>query len=137
MTTVAILGAGAWGTALAIHLAGRATAHPTVTLWTRDERHARAMAATRVNTRYLPGIVLLGVLILLWRFRNAWGRSWFFALAYFVLPADAIPDLLPMLGYTDDALVLVTALRMVSGHIRDEHREAARQTLARGLADAA
>jgi uncharacterized membrane protein YkvA (DUF1232 family) len=59
------------------------------------------------------------------------------ALAYFVLPADAIPDLLPMLGYTDDALVLVTALRMVSGHIRDEHREAARQTLARGLADAA
>ena len=58
MTTVAILGAGAWGTALAIHLAGRATAHPTVTLWTRDERHARAMAATRVNTRYLPGIVL-------------------------------------------------------------------------------
>ncbi len=58
MTTVAILGAGAWGTALAIHLAGRAAAHPAVTLWTRDERHARALAATRVNTRYLPGIVL-------------------------------------------------------------------------------
>jgi glycerol-3-phosphate dehydrogenase (NAD(P)+) len=58
MTTVAILGAGAWGTALAIHLAGRSAVHPTVTLWTRDERHARAMAATRVNTRYLPGIVL-------------------------------------------------------------------------------
>ena len=58
MTTVAILGAGAWGTALAIHLAGRAAAQPAVTLWTRDERHARAMAATRVNTRYLPGIVL-------------------------------------------------------------------------------
>jgi uncharacterized membrane protein YkvA (DUF1232 family) len=53
------------------------------------------------------------------------------ALAYFVLPADAMPDILPMLGYTDDALVLVTALRMVSGHIRDEHREAARQALAR------
>jgi uncharacterized membrane protein YkvA (DUF1232 family) len=59
------------------------------------------------------------------------------ALAYFVLPVDAMPDVLPMLGYTDDALVLVTALRMVSGHIRDEHREAARQALARGLADAA
>jgi uncharacterized membrane protein YkvA (DUF1232 family) len=53
------------------------------------------------------------------------------ALAYFVLPADAMPDILPLLGYTDDALVLVTALRMVSGHIRDEHREAARQALAR------
>jgi uncharacterized membrane protein YkvA (DUF1232 family) len=53
------------------------------------------------------------------------------ALAYFVLPADAMPDILPMLGYTDDALVLVTAIRLVSGHIRDEHREAARQALAR------
>jgi uncharacterized membrane protein YkvA (DUF1232 family) len=55
------------------------------------------------------------------------------ALAYFVLPTDAMPDILPLLGYTDDALVLVTALRMVSGHIREEHREAARQALAREL----
>jgi uncharacterized membrane protein YkvA (DUF1232 family) len=57
------------------------------------------------------------------------------ALAYFVLPADAMPDILPLLGYTDDALVLVTAIRLVSGHIRDEHREAARQALARDLND--
>lgn len=57
------------------------------------------------------------------------------ALAYFVLPVDAVPDILPMLGYTDDALVLVAALRMVSSHIRDEHREAARQALARNLDD--
>ena len=57
------------------------------------------------------------------------------ALAYFVLPADTMPDILPMLGYTDDALVLVTAIRLVSGHIRDEHREAARQALARDLND--
>ena len=57
------------------------------------------------------------------------------ALAYFVLPVDAMPDIMPLLGYTDDALVLVTALRMVSGHIRDEHREAARQALARNFAD--
>lgn len=55
------------------------------------------------------------------------------ALAYFVLPVDVMPDILPLLGYTDDALVLVTALRMVSGHIRDEHREAAREALARNL----
>jgi uncharacterized membrane protein YkvA (DUF1232 family) len=60
----------------------------------------------------------------------------FGALAYFVLPVDAMPDIMPLLGYTDDALVLVTALRLVSSHIRDEHREAARQALARGLADA-
>ena len=53
------------------------------------------------------------------------------ALAYFVLPVDFMPDLLPLLGYTDDALVLVSALRMVSGHITEAHREAARQALER------
>jgi uncharacterized membrane protein YkvA (DUF1232 family) len=55
------------------------------------------------------------------------------ALAYFVLPIDLIPDILPVLGYADDASVLATALRLVAAHIRPEHREAARQALARGL----
>ena len=58
MTSVAILGAGAWGTAMAIHLADRAAAGPEVTLWTRDEGQAHAIAAARVNARYLPGIAL-------------------------------------------------------------------------------
>ena len=58
MTTVAILGAGAWGTALAIHLAERAAANPAVTLWTRDAEQARAIVAERINARYLPGISL-------------------------------------------------------------------------------
>jgi uncharacterized membrane protein YkvA (DUF1232 family) len=55
------------------------------------------------------------------------------ALAYFVLPVDLIPDILPVLGYADDAAVLATALRLVASHIRPEHREAARQALSRGL----
>ena len=54
------------------------------------------------------------------------------ALAYFVLPFDFMPDLLPVLGFTDDAAVLVTALRLVATNIRPDHREAARQALARG-----
>jgi uncharacterized membrane protein YkvA (DUF1232 family) len=53
------------------------------------------------------------------------------ALAYFVLPVDLIPDILPVLGYADDAAVLAAALRLVATHIRPEHREAARQALAR------
>lgn len=53
------------------------------------------------------------------------------ALAYFVLPFDAMPDVLPLLGFTDDAAVLLTALRMVGAHMRPEHREAARAALAR------
>jgi glycerol-3-phosphate dehydrogenase (NAD(P)+) len=58
MTTVALLGAGAWGTALAVHLAERAAAKPSVTLWTRDAAQARALDRDRVNARYLPGIAL-------------------------------------------------------------------------------
>jgi uncharacterized membrane protein YkvA (DUF1232 family) len=52
------------------------------------------------------------------------------ALAYFVLPFDIVPDVLPLVGFTDDAAVLVTAMRMVSGHMRPEHRDAARAALA-------
>lgn len=55
------------------------------------------------------------------------------ALAYFVLPFDAIPDMLPMLGFADDAAVLATALRLVASHMRPQHRAAARAALARGL----
>jgi uncharacterized membrane protein YkvA (DUF1232 family) len=53
------------------------------------------------------------------------------ALAYFVLPLDAVPDMLPVIGFTDDATVLLTALRMVAGRVRPEHRAAARVALAR------
>ena len=52
------------------------------------------------------------------------------ALAYFVLPIDAIPDMIVGLGYTDDAAVLFAALRMVGGAIEDRHHEAARAWLA-------
>jgi len=57
MDSIAILGAGAWGTALAIHLA-RVPAAPTVRLWARDAGHAQALATARENLRYLPGFTL-------------------------------------------------------------------------------
>jgi uncharacterized membrane protein YkvA (DUF1232 family) len=56
------------------------------------------------------------------------------ALAYFVLPFDVIPDMLPVLGFTDDAAVLATALKLVASHMRPEHRAAAKAAIARGLA---
>jgi uncharacterized membrane protein YkvA (DUF1232 family) len=55
------------------------------------------------------------------------------AIAYFVLPFDFVPDMLPVLGFSDDAAVLATALRMVATHITPDHRAAARATLQRGL----
>lgn len=53
----------------------------------------------------------------------------FGALGYFVLPVDAIPDVLAGFGFTDDATVLATALAVVGSHIQDHHRRAARQLL--------
>ena len=55
------------------------------------------------------------------------------AIAYFILPFDFVPDMLPVLGFTDDAAILATALRMVVTHITPEHREAARAALMRGV----
>ncbi len=55
------------------------------------------------------------------------------ALAYFILPFDVVPDLMPVLGFTDDAAVLATAFRMVASHIKPEHRDAAHRVLKRGL----
>ncbi|MCE3257563.1 MAG: hypothetical protein K0Q64_1646 [Nitrobacter vulgaris] len=55
------------------------------------------------------------------------------AIAYFVLPLDFVPDILPVLGFTDDAAVLATAIRIVAAHITPEHREAARAALKRGI----
>jgi uncharacterized membrane protein YkvA (DUF1232 family) len=52
------------------------------------------------------------------------------ALAYFVLPVDAIPDVLPVLGFTDDAAVLASTIKLVASHIRPEHRAVARNKLA-------
>ena len=51
------------------------------------------------------------------------------ALAYLVLPVDTIPDILPLIGYGDDAAVLAAAVAAVRGSITDRHRTKARATL--------
>lgn len=51
---ITVLGAGAWGTALAVELASR----HAVTLWARDADQIASMNATRSNPRYLPGVTL-------------------------------------------------------------------------------
>jgi uncharacterized membrane protein YkvA (DUF1232 family) len=53
------------------------------------------------------------------------------ALAYFVLPFDFVPDVLPIIGFGDDAAVLITAIRMVGAHMLPEHRIAARAAIER------
>jgi uncharacterized membrane protein YkvA (DUF1232 family) len=52
------------------------------------------------------------------------------ALAYFVMPVDAIPDVLVGIGFSDDATVLLAAIAVVRAHITPGHRDAARRALA-------
>jgi uncharacterized membrane protein YkvA (DUF1232 family) len=53
------------------------------------------------------------------------------ALAYFVLPVDAIPDFILGLGFTDDMAVLFAAISMIRTYLKPEHYDKARETLAR------
>ncbi|MCA0302745.1 MAG: DUF1232 domain-containing protein [Proteobacteria bacterium] len=55
----------------------------------------------------------------------------FGALAYFVMPFDAIPDFLLGLGFTDDAAVLLAAYTAARLHITEDHRARARAWLKR------
>lgn len=52
------------------------------------------------------------------------------ALGYFVLPIDAIPDVLAVVGFTDDIAVLTTAFALINRHIKERHYEAADRVLA-------
>jgi len=63
-----------------------------------------------------------------------WAKSTIIgALGYFISPLDSIPDLLPVVGYTDDVAILVAALATVSVYIKEEHKEKARQVLHKWL----
>ncbi len=51
------------------------------------------------------------------------------ALGYLLMPIDAVPDLTPILGYTDDVTVLAAALTTVAAYINDEVKQNARTKL--------
>jgi len=53
------------------------------------------------------------------------------ALAYFVLPSDALPDILPAIGYTDDAAVFAAMLSLVGRNLKPRHQQAAREAITR------
>ncbi len=103
---IAVLGAGAWGTAIGITLAGR----NEVTLWARDAALLAAMRAERTNRRYLPGFDLP--------------------------PAVALEaDLTAALGRAELVLVAVTTngLREVLRRVRDSGCDAALTWLCKGF----
>lgn len=51
------------------------------------------------------------------------------ALGYFIAPVDAIPDLVPVVGFSDDLGALAVAIGIVAAHVKREHVERARETM--------
>ncbi|HVL34410.1 MAG TPA: NAD(P)H-dependent glycerol-3-phosphate dehydrogenase [Burkholderiales bacterium] len=88
---LAVLGAGAWGTAIACVLAGRLP----VTLWVRDQAQAQAMAATRSNERYLAGVPLPESLALTSQLERALEGA---ALALIATPVAGLRPVLEAIG---------------------------------------
>ena len=59
-----------------------------------------------------------------------WAKTTIYgALGYFVSTIDAIPDITPLVGYTDDLAVLIAATAAVAMHIKQVHRERAAETM--------
>ncbi len=106
---IAIVGAGAWGTALGISACRNALAQHKVSLWARDPQQVHDMQVQRVNLRYLPGIPLPAELAV---------RAW---------PAQAIGSGAPHTGAAllladQDLIVVATpmaALRALLWQLRD------------------
>jgi uncharacterized membrane protein YkvA (DUF1232 family) len=53
------------------------------------------------------------------------------ALAYFIMPIDAIPDIIPGLGFTDDAAVFAALIALLGRTLKPHHKEAAQALLER------
>ncbi len=47
------------------------------------------------------------------------------ALVYFVCPTDAIPDIIPLTGYTDDASIIATAMATIRTYLSQDHLDQA------------
>jgi uncharacterized membrane protein YkvA (DUF1232 family) len=103
---------------------GYSSEYSESTFWDKLRRHARP-AGMRVVEHALQ---------LFYAARHpdtpAWARAVIYgALGYFILPTDAVPDLIPGVGFSDDLGVLVMALTTIAMRITPEIREQARHRL--------
>ena len=90
---IIVLGAGAWGTALAASAASHESKSQAVTLWARDPQQALEMETQRENSRYLPGFALPSTL---------------------QISHTALPSLLAPLTF-DDLVVVATPMSALRG----------------------
>ncbi|NDU91744.1 MAG: NAD(P)-dependent glycerol-3-phosphate dehydrogenase, partial [Ferrovum sp.] len=101
---LAILGAGAWGTALALTLSGR----HRVTLWGRDPEAMDRISVARINERYLPGHPLPAQLALTSEFSRAVEGA---DLALLTVPVAGLRETLRTLHYHRPDLPILWACK--------------------------
>jgi uncharacterized membrane protein YkvA (DUF1232 family) len=92
------------------------------------------MTYLRRKINYISAPLLYAALLMYYAYARtdtpAWAKRIVMgAFVYLISPIDAIPDLSPIVGYTDDLGVLTYGLVMIAAYINDEVREAAREKL--------
>ena len=113
-----------------------------------DTRYLNAYSASRFWKKLGPRAQSIGrgalekALYLYYAVQNENTPKWakrviYGALGYFIFPLDAIPDLAPLIGYTDDLSVMTAALATVAFYITPEVKAQARQKLSAWFDDPA
>ncbi len=87
-----------------------------------------------LNTKNLGKKILSKAFVLYYVLRDEQTPTWaktviYGALGYFILPLDAIPDIVPFVGFSDDLGAMVTALSIIMAHIKPKHVEMSSQAL--------
>lgn len=101
-----------------------------VKLWSKLKNYAKQAGLKTVYT----------VLLLFYAYKRsdtpAWAKRVIFGvLGYFIAPIDIIPDLTPIIGYTDDLGILGLGLATIAFYVNDEVKANARAQLAKWFGD--
>ncbi|MEM6318101.1 MAG: DUF1232 domain-containing protein [Bacteroidota bacterium] len=101
-----------------------------VKLWSKLKGYAKEAGLKTVYT----------ALLLFYAYKRSDTPAWakrvvFGVLGYFIAPIDAIPDLTPIIGYTDDIGILSFGLVTIACYVNDEVKTNARAQLAKWFGD--
>ena len=125
---IAVLGAGAWGTALAAQAAER----HAVRLWGRDAALVERMRAARVNERYLPGVALPSALSIDTDLAGAVAHATH-GLVVIATPMAALREMLEALPERGRVLWLCKGFEAGTGRLGHEVAASVRPTLQAGV----
>jgi uncharacterized membrane protein YkvA (DUF1232 family) len=92
------------------------------------------LSSLRMKIKYISSSLLYAALLMYYAFRRnetpAWAKRIVMGVfVYLFAPIDAIPDLTPIIGYTDDMGVMLYGLVLIAAYINEDVRQSARRTL--------